>query len=83
MKSHYTDTAEQILKFRSHRDPNIHKMVIALIPTLAVYDTETFTDQFLHPSMDYLMTQLANPGDKSIGNVIYGLRELRFAYNSH
>lgn len=70
MKNHYTDTAEQILKFRQNRDPNIHKMVITLIPTLAVYDTDTFTEQYLHSSMDYLMLQLGSIGDKAIGILI-------------
>ena len=69
MKNHFIDTALQILKFRTHRDPHIRKMVIMLIPTLAVYDTDTFTEHFLHPTMAHLMTQLDSPTDKATGTV--------------
>ncbi len=35
------DAAEQILSFKMHREPVVRKMIITLIPTLAVYDTQT------------------------------------------
>ena len=67
MKNYFGDVAEQILKFRIHRDPVIRKTVITLIPTLAVYDTETFIEHFLHPTMAHLMAQLESPSDKATG----------------
>ena len=42
MKENFLDAAEQILSFKMHREPIVRKMVITLIPTLAVYDTQTF-----------------------------------------
>ena len=67
MKDAYNDTAETIMRLRDHRDPFIRKTVVSLIPTLATYDTQTFSDYFLHKAMVYLLGQLRNPIDKSIG----------------
>ena len=37
MKGNFLDTAEQILSFKMHKELTIRKMVIVLIPTLAVF----------------------------------------------
>ena len=58
MKENFLDTAEQILRFKSHRDPIVRKMVVVMIPSLAAYDTQTFTEHFLHKAMAHLLTQL-------------------------
>lgn len=67
MKDNYLDCAEQILRFKSHRDPLVKRMVITLIPTLAAYDTQTFTEHFLHKSMAHLLTQLEKSNERSFG----------------
>ena len=67
MKDRFADAAEQIMKFKLHRDLYVRKMVITLVPTLAVYDTETFSELHLHPAMAYLMTQLDTQYDKATG----------------
>lgn len=67
MKEDPSDPAEQILSFRQHRDSLVKKMVITLIPTLAVYDTQTFSENYLHKAMGHLLTQLDKPNERSFG----------------
>lgn len=67
MKEDFLDSAEQILSFRQHRDGLVKKMVITLIPTLAVYDTQTFSEHYLHKAMGHLLTQLEKPNERSFG----------------
>ena len=67
MKEDFLDSAEQILSFRQHRDSLVKKMVITLIPTLAVYDTQTFSENYLHKAMGHLLTQLEKPNERSFG----------------
>ncbi|KZT27933.1 phosphatidylinositol 3-kinase [Neolentinus lepideus HHB14362 ss-1] len=72
MKETFLDTAEHILKFRSHRDPLVRKMVITLIPTLALYDTQTFCEHFLHKAMAHLLTQLEKSNERSFAFIAIG-----------
>lgn len=67
MRESFLDTAEQILRFKSHRDSLVRKMVITLIPTLAAYETQTFSEHYLHKSMGHLLTQLEKPNERSFG----------------
>ncbi len=67
MRENYLDIAEQILRFKSHRDPLIQKMVITMIPSLAAYDTQTFTEHFLHKAMGHLLTQLEKLNERNYG----------------
>ena len=55
------------MAFKSHRDAQVRKMVITLIPTLAVYDTQTFSEHHLHKAMAHLLTQLEKPAERSVG----------------
>lgn len=61
------DAAEKILLFKSHRDLLVRKMVITMIPSLGAYDTQTFTEHFLHKAMGHLLTQLERPNERSYG----------------
>jgi hypothetical protein len=61
------DSAEQILSFQQSRDSTIRKMVITMIPTLAVYDTQTFVEHYLHRAMAHLLTQLEKPNERTFG----------------
>lgn len=45
-------------------------MVITMIPSLAAYDTQTFTEHFLHKAMAHLLTQLEKPNERSFGTLI-------------
>ena len=67
MKETFLDTADHILRFKIHRDSLVRKMVITLIPTLAAYDTQTFTEHFLHKAMAHLLSQLDKPNERSFG----------------
>lgn len=67
MKENFLETADKILRFKSHRDPVVRKMVIVMIPSLAAYDTQTFTEHFLHKAMAHLLTQLEKQSDRSFG----------------
>ncbi|KAI0330958.1 FAT-domain-containing protein [Cubamyces sp. BRFM 1775] len=72
MKENFLDAAEQILSFKAHRDQSVRKMVITLIPTLAVYDTSTFSEHFLHKSMAYLLTQLEKSPERNVAFIAIG-----------
>ncbi|KAG2355693.1 atypical PIKK FRAP protein kinase [Suillus spraguei] len=72
MRESFLDTAEQILRFKSHRDGLVRKMVITLIPTLAAYETQVFSEHHLHKSMGHLLTQLEKPNERSFAFVAIG-----------
>jgi len=74
MKEDFLDSAEQILSFRQHRDSLVKKMVITLIPTLAVYDTQTFSEHYLHKAMGHLLTQLEKPNERSFGTSFFSIQ---------
>ena len=74
MKEDFLDSAEQILSFRQHRDSLVKKMVITLIPTLAVYDTQTFSEHYLHKAMGHLLTQLEKPNERSFGTSLFPIQ---------
>jgi len=67
MKETFLDSGDQILRFKSHRDLQVRKMVITMIPSLAAYDTQTFTEHFLHKAMAHLLTQLEKPNERTFG----------------
>ena len=67
MKEMFLDAADQVFRFRSHRDNTVRRMVITMIPSLAAYDTQTFTEHFLHKAMGHLLTQLDKPNERDIG----------------
>jgi len=72
MKEDFLDSAEQILSFRTYRDSGVRKMVITMIPTLAVYDTQTFSEHHLHKAMGHLLTQLEKPNERSVAFIAIG-----------
>lgn len=69
MHDNFPDTADMILRFKTHRDQLVRKTVITMIPTLAAYDTQTFTEHFLHKAMAHLLQQLEKPTatERSLG----------------
>lgn len=56
------ENAEAIWRLKDHRDIQIRRAVISMLPTLAVYDTQTFAEIFLHRTMGYLIPLLRKPG---------------------
>jgi len=61
-------TKEDTNEDASGDDGLVRKMVITLIPTLAAYDTQTFSEHYLHKSMAHLLTQLEKPNERSFGS---------------
>ncbi|KAF8573454.1 atypical PIKK FRAP protein kinase [Ramaria rubella] len=51
----FLDMCEAVLRFRSHADPAVRTIVIAMLPTLASYDHNVFCDLYLTTSMEYLV----------------------------
>ncbi|KAI0272361.1 atypical/PIKK/FRAP protein kinase [Gloeopeniophorella convolvens] len=72
MRENFLDTTESILRFRTSRDQLVRKMVITLIPTLAVYDTQTFSEHFLHKAMAHLLTLLSKSNERSFAFIAIG-----------
>ncbi|KAG2011794.1 atypical/PIKK/FRAP protein kinase [Coprinopsis cinerea AmutBmut pab1-1] len=72
MQENFLDTAEAILRFKSSRDPLVRRMVITMIPTLAAYDTQTFTEHFLHKAMAHLLTQLDKAPERNFAFIAIG-----------
>lgn len=66
MKPHFQDVADVVLQFKEHKDVLIKRTVILLIPILASYDTQTFSEKHLHRSMAHLLSQLKKT-DKDLG----------------
>ena len=73
MKENFLDAADKILSFKIHRDAHVRKMVITLIPTLAVYDTQSFSKHHLHKAMAHLLTQLEKPAERSVGKHLHAM----------
>ncbi|KAJ7170509.1 phosphatidylinositol 3-kinase [Mycena crocata] len=72
MRDVFSDTAEQILRFRSHRDNLIRKLVMNLIPSLAAYDTQTFSELYLKKTMAHLSSVLDKPNDRQTAFIAIG-----------
>ncbi|KAJ7429881.1 phosphatidylinositol 3-kinase [Mycena galericulata] len=72
MRDVFIDTTEQILRFRSNRDALVRKLVMTLIPSLAAYDTQTFTDLYLKQSMQHLSSMLDKPTDRHMAFIAIG-----------
>ncbi|KZT10185.1 atypical/PIKK/FRAP protein kinase [Laetiporus sulphureus 93-53] len=72
MKEHFLDAAAQIMFFKTHRDALVRKMVITLIPSLALYDTQSFCEHHLYQAMGHLLTQLDKPNERSVAFIAIG-----------
>ena len=67
MKETFIETAENILRYKDHKDALVRRSVITIIPTLATYDTQTFIEHFLHKAMGHLLPQLKKQSERTIG----------------
>ncbi|KAL9713509.1 phosphatidylinositol kinase- protein kinase tor1 [Leucoagaricus gongylophorus] len=72
MREKYLDIADQVFRFKSHKDPLIRKMVITMVPSLAAYDTQAFTEHFLHKAMGHLLTQLEKTQERNYAFIAIG-----------
>ncbi|KAJ7215054.1 phosphatidylinositol 3-kinase [Mycena pura] len=72
MKDSFIDTAEAVLSFRGSRDAAVRRMVVAMVPTLASYNTPAFKDQILHKAMGHLLSQLEKPNERDYALIAIG-----------
>ncbi|KAH8990674.1 armadillo-type protein [Lactarius hatsudake] len=71
MRENFMDTAGSILRSGTSRDPSVRKMVVTLIPTLAIYDPQIFGEHFLHEAMGHLLL-LCESNDREFAFVAIG-----------
>lgn len=70
MHERYIEVCDQILQYKDHRDPLVRRAVIELIPTLASYNHNDFTPNYLHKTMLFLLSQLKKDrGDRTTGEL--------------
>ncbi|KZS94646.1 atypical/PIKK/FRAP protein kinase [Sistotremastrum niveocremeum HHB9708] len=72
MRDQFYDTSNNILRFKQHKDPLVRQTVVGLIPTLAMYDTQSFTEHFLHQAMGHLLSQLDKPNERARAFIAIG-----------
>ncbi|WWC91382.1 uncharacterized protein L201_006326 [Kwoniella dendrophila CBS 6074] len=72
MAEYYRSICELTLKYRDSKEVVIRKAVIALIPSMATYDSDEFEAHYLHRSMAYLLQALGKPTDRDIAYVALG-----------
>ncbi|KAF7309844.1 Serine/threonine-protein kinase TOR [Mycena indigotica] len=72
MRDVFTTAVEKILHFRADRDPLIRKLVLTIIPSLASYDTQTFSDLYLKKTMAHLLDVLDRPVDRANAFIAIG-----------
>ena len=58
MQSHFKNVCEAVLKFRTHKEKEVRKAVIALIPLLAEYSPPLFGKGYLSTCMTHLLEAL-------------------------
>ncbi|WVQ81658.1 hypothetical protein IAT38_003783 [Cryptococcus sp. DSM 104549] len=72
MAEYYRSICELTFKYRDSKEVSIRKAVIALIPSMATYDSDDFEAHYLHRSMAYLLQALNKPADRDIAYVALG-----------
>ncbi|KAG8882734.1 phosphatidylinositol kinase- protein kinase tor1 [Tulasnella sp. 332] len=61
MKPHFAEVGDTLLQFKNHKEAQVRKSTMVLIPILATYDPEKFSHLYLQRSMTYLQGQLKRP----------------------
>ncbi|EJD36244.1 hypothetical protein AURDEDRAFT_174707 [Auricularia subglabra TFB-10046 SS5] len=74
MRDSFVETASAIVRFTHHKhhSPLVLHTALALVPVLAEYDTQTFVEHYLAPSMDQLVAHLAVPADRDVAFAAIG-----------
>ncbi|KAJ7718399.1 phosphatidylinositol 3-kinase [Mycena maculata] len=72
MRESYADTAESVLGLRNHRDAGVRRMVVAMVPTLASYNTPAFTELVLHRAMAHLLAVLERREERDYALIAIG-----------
>ncbi|KAI6250061.1 Serine/threonine-protein kinase tor2 [Erysiphe necator] len=74
MHEHYPEICELVFRLKDHRDVQIRRTVVMLIPELANYSPNEFAKNFLHKFMVFLSGMLKREKDRNdaflaIGNI--------------
>nr|ODN92931.1 atypical/PIKK/FRAP protein kinase [Cryptococcus depauperatus CBS 7855] len=72
MSEYYRSICELTFKYRDSKEASIRKAVIALIPSMATFDSDDFEAHYLHKSMTYLLQALSRQADRDIAYVALG-----------
>ncbi|KAJ7667024.1 phosphatidylinositol 3-kinase [Mycena rosella] len=72
MREGYAETADAILAFKANRDPAVRRMVVAMVPTLASYNTPAFKELVLHKAMGHLLGQLDKVHERDYALIAIG-----------
>lgn len=73
MEAKHKDICDVVFKMRDHRDPQIRKTIIFMLPSLAVYNPQSFSIDYLPESMSFLMHALKNKDkEKSLALISVG-----------
>ncbi|KAJ6516644.1 phosphatidylinositol 3-kinase [Mycena vitilis] len=72
MRDTYPETAESVLSLRAHRDPAVRRMVVAMLPTLASYNTPAFKELVLHKAMAHLLGLLERKEERDYALIAIG-----------
>lgn len=74
MHEHYQEVCEIVFRHKDHRDVQVRKTVVLLIPELAHYSPTEFAQSYLHKFMVFLSSMLKKDKDRNdaflaIGNI--------------
>ncbi len=72
MRDHYREACEITLRLKDHREPRIRALVVIVIPILAGYAPELFTQSYLHKFMIFLQGQLKKDKERNAAFIAIG-----------
>lgn len=68
----YDDSCNRVFLLKDHREPLIRREVIGIIPILAAYNPQEFSNLYLHKFMIHLQGQLKRERDKNLAFIAIG-----------
>lgn len=85
MHEHYPEVCEIVFRHKDHRDVQIRKTVVMLIPELANYSPTEFAQSYLHRFMVFLSGMLKKDKDRNdaflaIGNIANAVKSAIASY---
>lgn len=66
MDAHYREVCDIVMRYKDHRESLIRGLVISMIPDLAHYSPQIFTESYLHKFMIHLQAQLKRDKDRNL-----------------
>ena len=72
MQEYYLDACEIVLRLKEHREIRIRSEIVTIIPILAAYYPDVFSQKYLHKFMTYLQGQLKKEKERSQAFIAIG-----------